>query len=329
MTDLLPYPWQLDIWQHLTAQAVNNRLPHALLIQGEKGIGKKRLADSLAHYLLCKNPADFACGQCKTCLLLTAGTHPDFVKVGLEEKSKQIKVDQIRKVVDFVSKTSQMLGKKIIVIEPAEVMNVNAANALLKSLEEPTSETFIMLVSHAPKRLLPTIKSRCQTIQLFKPELQDSDKWLATFIQDLQLRQQLLEVAAGNPLLAIDYYERDLLDLYKQLLDQRISYKIGTGDAVKYAGLLDKNSVHDVLLLQQKLLWQLIQAAMQVQPLDGHPFEVLKEVYSTVGFAARAYRLLEEIQSSHNEVMGTTNPNTLLLLESLEVRWQALLRARR
>jgi DNA polymerase-3 subunit delta' len=331
MANTTPYPWQMPQWQNFTEQLQTQRLPHALLLQGEQCIGKARLAESLAALLLCKaskEGADFACGQCKTCQLFNAGTHPDFLQVGLEEKSKQIKVDQIRQLVDFVSKTSQMQGRKVIIIEPAESMNINAANALLKSLEEPTAETYILLVSHAPKRLLPTIRSRCQTVALYKPSLAESDQWLATFLQDINLRKQLLQLAAGNPLLAFAYHERELLALYKQLIDQRISYKTGNGDAVKFAALLDKSDVLDVLLLQQHILWQLIQAGLKTLELSDSPLVVLKELYQSAGFVQKAYKLLEEIQQAQQQAQGVTNPNILLLLESLEIRWQALLRQR-
>ncbi len=134
-----PYPWQVDQFDQVSQLFQTARLPHALLIQGEPGLGKLVFAQALAQLILCqKNKAgastSMACGQCKGCQLFQAGTHPDLLAVQLEEKAKQIKVNQIRRLVDFVSKTSQLEGMQVIIIEPAEAMNINAANALLKSL---------------------------------------------------------------------------------------------------------------------------------------------------------------------------------------------------
>ena len=327
--DLLPYPWHMDAWQQLHEQYKAQRLPHALLIQGEKGIGKRRLANSLVQKLLCQEQGDFSCGKCKACHLFQSGTHPDFIHVSLEEKSKQIKIDQIRYVIESIGKTAQMQGNKIVVIEPSEAMNLNAANALLKSLEEPTENTYLFLVSHNAKRLLPTIKSRCQTVALYAPSPSDSDRWLATFIQDVHLRKQLLHLAANNPLLALDYNERELPSLYSHIVDQRMSYKNGQGNAISYAEQLNKHNVVDVLYLYQHILWQLIKMSMHGAPLLDKALSELETIYQKSHFKKQGFALLAEIQAAFKEAQGVTNPNTLLLFEALEIRWQALLRVPR
>ena len=153
------YPWQENLWQQLAGRAQH---AHAYLLHGPAGIGKRALAERLMARLLCLSPSGLdACGNCKSCHLLAAGTHPDNFVLEPEEADKPIKVDQVRELVEFVVQTAQLGGRKVVLLEPAEAMNLNAANALLKSLEEPSGNTVLLLISHQPSRLLPTIKSRC------------------------------------------------------------------------------------------------------------------------------------------------------------------------
>ena len=324
MSEWLPYPWQLDTWDHLDRLQKDSRLPHAILISGEKGCGKHALTQGLVKKLLCTSGGEFACGECKSCQLIESGTHPDFVEIGLLEKSKLIKVDQIRECIDFISKTSQMGGKKIVVIEPAELMNINAANALLKCLEEPSGNSLLILISHAPNRLLPTIRSRCQNIQINKPESEQADKWLSAFVSDTRKREQLLMLANGNPLLAMQYYEQDIISVYDDAIAQLVALKAGNGSVVKYAEDLQKSDVSLWLEINQKLIWQMI---LKSKTATGK-YQTLSEVFDPVirqaDLVKKAYRMLEEIQQAIKEMQSSSNPNPQLMIESLLIRWQAL-----
>ena len=171
------YPWQDSLWQQLAGRAQH---AHAYLLHGPVGIGKRDLAERLMASLLCQRPVSLeACGECKSCLLLKAGSHPDNYILEPEEADKAIKVDQVRELVDFVVQTAQLGGRKVVLLEPAEAMNLNAATALLKSLEEPSGNTVLLLISHQPSRLLPTIKSRCVQQGCPLPSEAMSLAWLA------------------------------------------------------------------------------------------------------------------------------------------------------
>jgi len=154
--------------------------------------------------LLCRQvDADgFACGQCRACLLRATGNHPDSHWVAPEEAGKMIKIDQVRAVVDFVAQTAQQGGRKVVVIEPAEAMNRSAANALLKTLEEPAGAAFLILIADAPGRLLPTIRSRCQRIDFPAPPLAAVRAWLAPRAGDAAALDAVIGEAGGRPLLA-------------------------------------------------------------------------------------------------------------------------------
>jgi len=131
-----PYPWQDFAWTSFVDKLKAGRLPHAILLRGDRGAGA--FAHAMAQYLFCQAPIEtVACCKCKDCELYLAGSHPDFHITTTEEKSKQIKVDQVRQLTEFVSKTSQRERRKIVLITPAEAMNINAWNSAFSGLSIP------------------------------------------------------------------------------------------------------------------------------------------------------------------------------------------------
>src|SRR5690349_8252481 len=123
-------------WDLLMRAFQHHRLPHAVLLIGKSGIGKKYFAEQFAQHVLCNKHT--ACGECKSCRLIQADTHPDLIRIGPEESGQMIKIDQIRALIDIANTTSLLGGYRIILIHPASAMNHASANALLKTLEEPT-----------------------------------------------------------------------------------------------------------------------------------------------------------------------------------------------
>ncbi len=197
-----------------------NTLPHAILLRGRTGLGKDDFALHLAHALLCQQAnAEGACGVCASCLWLKEGNHPDFKLITPEDESDetatkkktskktQISVTQIRQLFDFLSlSTHQANGRRIILISPAETLNLASANALLKMLEEPPANTLFLLVASQPQRLLPTIISRCQVLDFSIPHKADAVAWLVT--QGMHNAEALLEYAGGAPLAALQMQDQ-------------------------------------------------------------------------------------------------------------------------
>ncbi|WKE67384.1 DNA polymerase III subunit delta' [Gallaecimonas kandeliae] len=165
---LAPFLDQFGQWQ------AQGRLAHAYLLTGPAGVGKGLLADALAQRLLCSN--GIACGQCHGCHLFRAGTHPDLHRV--EPDNGSIKVDAIRALMGPVYGAPLLGGAKVVIMNEADSLNLNAANALLKSLEEPPAGTFWLLASSRPGQLLPTILSRCQQLHLPAPLEAEALAWL-------------------------------------------------------------------------------------------------------------------------------------------------------
>ena len=210
-------PWQAKIWQQLQERRDADRLPHALLLSGPAGTGKQQFAQAFAESLLCKAPDDdgSACGHCKACELIAAGSHPDWTVISPEEEGKAIKVDQIRSLSEFTSLHAHYEGFKVVIVQPAEQMNRAAANSLLKTLEEPSDNTVLILVSANPHRLLPTIRSRCQLLPFASPSRTDALAWLSPQLQQNQDAVKLLEIAAGAPLTALKLADSALMDVFE------------------------------------------------------------------------------------------------------------------
>lgn len=320
------YPWQAALWQQLAGRSQH---AHAYLLHGPQGIGKRAMAERLMALLLCQRPEGVqACGQCKSCLLLAAGTHPDNYVLEPEEADKPIKVDQVRDLVGFVTQTAQLGGRKVVLIEPVEAMNVNAANALLKSLEEPSGDTVLLLVSHQPSRLLPTIKSRCQQIACPQPREAESLSWLSVALPDCdeQERAELLSLAAGSPLMAINLQSRGVrehralvVDGVKKLLKQQQSPSqlAESWNAISLLHLFDWFCDWSNLILRYQL----------TQDEEGLGLADMRKVVQYLAQKAPQAKVLEVqdwILAHRQKVLGKANLNRVLLLESLLASWAML-----
>lgn len=203
-------PWQADAARSALSQRA--RFPHALLLHGPRGVGKHALALNFAQALLCESPRTdvLACGTCAGCTLAVAGQHPDLMRIELlvinpEEDTielvETIAIDRIRALTDFVQLTSHRQRAKVAVIAPAERMNPAAANALLKTLEEPPPSTYIILVSDEPGRISATLRSRCRKLATPLPARDEARAWLAA--QGVEAPDVVLAQAAGAPLRAL------------------------------------------------------------------------------------------------------------------------------
>lgn len=222
-------PWHQEQFNALAERAA--RFPHALLLTGTGGIGKRQFAHAVAQGLLCERASSSlnACGACESCRWMGTDSHPDcrIVQPELAEaadddepvkrKKPEISIAQIRALYDFINMTAHRGGFKVVMIQPAEAMNLNAANALLKSLEEPPADTRFLLVADRPALLPATIRSRCQQLALRPPTREESLQWLAT--QNIKDAELALAQAGGAPLLAAQFAEADYLEQRAQFLD--------------------------------------------------------------------------------------------------------------
>src|SRR3954470_9209597 len=254
--EALTYPWVLPLLAKLPTSAM--ALPRALLLTGRPGLGKRATALFLAQSLLCETKRDglIPCGTCPSCLLYRAGNHPDLrtLEVGEDEtpnagasdeellpakkQSQHIPVQKVRALLDFVTLTPHRGGAKVICIVPVEAMLPAAANALLKILEEPPGDTYFLLVSHQPERLLATIRSRCFHMALGLPDRQPALDWL----KEQGIANAELSLAQGGyaPLAAINHAgDEKFWTQRKALLDELGSSAFDALHAAEYAQDID------------------------------------------------------------------------------------------
>lgn len=319
-------PWQERVWQQLASREHH---AHAYLLHGPAGIGKRLFAERLMARLLCQAAhAGDACGRCKSCQLLAAQTHPDHFVLEPEEADKAIRVDQVRELVGFVTQTAQLGGRKVVLLEPAEAMNLNAANALLKSLEEPSGDTVLLLISHQPSRLLPTIKSRCVQQACPLPSTQESLEWLVARLPDLspEVRQDLLALAGHSPLRAARLHAQGALEQralivegVKKLLKQQQapSQLAESWNAVPLPLLFDWFCEWAHLLLRYQMTGD--EAALGAADMQK-VLQYLAGKSSRPAVLGMQSWLLEQRQ----KVLGKANLNRVLLLEALLVQWASL-----
>lgn len=197
-------PWHAGALERLRTAVVSGRLPHAVLVQGPAGVGKEFFASALGAAILCtgRGEALEACGRCPECGLYLARSHPDLHWVRPEEDRRTIGVDQVREVCERLAMTSLRRGARIAVFAPAEAMTPSAQNALLKTLEEPAARTLMVLVAARPSRLLATLRSRCQRLEMPCPSAAEATAWLAA-ATGAAVPAGLLDASGGAPLRAL------------------------------------------------------------------------------------------------------------------------------
>ena len=196
-------PWLHAAQQRLRGAYEAARLPHSLLLLSAPGLGAEQLATWGTALALCDSPGPRPCDACASCRLLRSDTHPDTHIVRLEEDAQQIKIDQVRELIDSLTLKSYRGGYKVGVIEGAEALNANGANAFLKTLEEPAANTLLIMIATPNHRLPATIASRCLRLSLRPPATQVAVEWLRSKSPAVKQWGAALALAGGAPLLAL------------------------------------------------------------------------------------------------------------------------------
>ena len=321
---LMPYPWQLKQWEQVRVAADRNMLAHALLLSGAEGSGMGHFARELSRYLLCETPARrAACEQCRSCILFNAGNHPDIRLISPEDNGSQIKVDAIREMIAYLQLSNQYGRRKIAVIEPAEGMNRHSANSLLKTLEEPTLSTLLILVSYQPARLPVTIRSRCRLISFKRTDRHSASEWLRKRINDPAQTSDLLELAGNAPLRALDLDETGALQNREEMLEDLQEAARPYADPVRIAEKWQKNDAAEVmnrlLFLFSRMAALRTGKSTRQSDFDVNLSRIARELHLSQLIDCYALSL-----KNYQFLTGETNLNKQSLLEEIIVLWQSM-----
>lgn len=327
-------PWLEPHWQRLTQARAADRLPHALLIAGPRGVGKRLLVERLVRALLCPTPLPdgAACGHCVDCRLVRAGSHPDLARVAPdpESKSGEIPIDSIRDLRDRANLTAGRGGRVLFVVDPADRMNTAAANALLKTLEEPPGPVLLCLIAEDPGRLPATVRSRCLLLRQGLPPPEQALEWLRSQMPQGQSGdsspETRLGLARGAPLIARDALDGGVLALHANLLESLAGIAQGRLDPVAEARAWSRAEARLSLSWLAGWLCDLLRLAVageDARLADAVGGRALAELAPGIDLAA-AHRLLRRVFRASGLKDSTVNPQ--LLLESLLVEWSRLFR---
>jgi DNA polymerase-3 subunit delta' len=290
-----------------------------VLLYGAPGVGKRDFAGRLAETLLCAHPdaEGNRCGRCKSCLLLAAGMHPDLLLVQPAEDSKYVTVDQVRAIAAFLALRPHTAARKVVILHPADAMNINAANSLLKVLEEPPLGSVLLLVSDQPTRLPVTIRSRCAQLACQLPTVSEAVRWLQGKGIDAEDAGALLELAGGAPLRAQELAQDQFLEQDRLLRREVQELREQGADPITCAARWKTVGTQRCLAWWHRWVSHEIKSRMEVaygsSALDANAIQ-LKRLYELFDVIAEARRAL-------------TGPvDELLTLEDLLVRWSRLQR---
>lgn len=327
MSDM--FPWQTTNWQNLTQSQQQKRLAHGLLFHGASGIGKMDFAVKFAHWLLCEQPQDNkACGKCKSCMLIAAETNPDLLYLSPEEEGKAIKVDQVRELIDKISLTGHGQGYRVVIISPADALNINASNSLLKTLEEPPENTVLILISDKPSKLMATIRSRTQMIRFDLPPENQSLEWLKH--HNIDKPELALKLCAGAPLTALSMSENGGLALRDKLFKNWQELAQGQADALESAAMWVKDGLK--IANNVPLNWVSSWLMDMLRSLQGGHTEsmsnidyaqVLQKLAGQVDLKS-LYNLMDRLNDTMR--LNETSANQLMLVEGLLLHWAGLKR---
>ncbi len=319
-------PWQLETVKQLVQLKQNQRLPHAILIQMSTRMDSRNFGWYLVTALLCEDSDQpgVPCGSCQSCSLMDANNYPDFTFTTLEENdkthklNKDIKIDQIRRLIHQLSLTSNLKGGKLALIYPAEKMNQSAANSLLKTLEEPADQATLILITHNAGKLPITIRSRCQNMLVGNPSADDAEDWLKQQGVTVEQVKQYLLIAQRDAQQALKLSNQEFIKDLDQFRSRMQEYLGNQLDVTSLLGSMKNMDPSTFRLLVRNLLSETIHACLK-QPLDDstkhqiiklidltkHSNFILQTEENNLNFQLQ----LEDVLISFKQILNRVNNN--------------------
>lgn len=292
-------PWLRSNYEQAQEWRRSGKFHHALLISGINGVGQNAFAEALSKLLLCEKTNQAPCGQCHSCQVAQADTHPDLIVLDGQEGG--IRVDAVRQVAAKVANKPQLGYSKVVLIHEAHQMNTNAANAILKALEEPPAATYFILTTHTSRSLMPTILSRCQRMLLPTPSEEQVTDWL---YNEASVDVSKLMWFSQTPYHLLALSKSSSLDLLQQLPDWFEQWLQGAMRVDELAGKANKDNSHDFIDGVLAVLSAAVQysASGKCSPLiQGACKELLVryDIYRLMGFIQSLTQLKLQLDKTH------------------------------
>ena len=310
-------PWLNGAQQQLRAAASAGRIPHSLLLLSVPGLGAEQLAHWATGLALCESAGPRPCGVCPSCLLLRADSHPDSHVVRLEEDAQQIKVDQVRELIESLATKSYRGGFKVGIIEAAEALNANGANAFLKTLEEPTADTVLIMIARPNHRLPATIASRCLRISLRAPEKAAAIAWLDANSAVKKHWDAALSLAGGAPLQAVAMEAAGLDALHEDMQKSMTQLAAGAVDVTMLAETWSRSNPGLRIIWLENWITQRVRTAVA----DPNSRQSAEPVRLPSALLKPKIRALFELLDATRDIrrFASTGMNLQLALEALLV----------
>lgn len=313
------YPWQTSVWKTLTQRFPN--IGHGILFYGKDGCGKHDFTQHFVSWILCLDKQEqAACGQCTSCLWLKSETHPNYVHISTDEDNKKqnakIKIEKIRDLQPFVQQTGE--GWRVIVIEPAEALNIASANALLKTLEEPGERVMLVLIANHYLKLPATVRSRVQHFALDRVTHSQAQIFLEDKL-DSSLRPQiplLMGLSNDMPLQALMLANSEWLKLRAEFLGDWQALVVQKSMPMQYASKWNKQLLFSELLtmfeyLLSDLICVKLNQSVKNYDLD---FTVIVDYYSL----EQLFEIFDELQKFKQ--LAEQNVQNNLIVDQLFIK---------
>ncbi|MDY6828030.1 MAG: DNA polymerase III subunit delta' [Pseudomonadota bacterium] len=312
----VPFDWQRARWSQLVTAIDRDRLPHALLFAGPAGVGKQLMAEALVRLLLCRDPVEGqACHQCKGCRLAESKAHPDVRFLSPEQAGGAIRVEQVRELTEFLQGSAQLAGRKAAVVSPADALNTNAANALLKCIEEPAPERWVILVSARVGALPLTILSRCQRVMVTPPSAEQARAFVRAEVQagdDLDLALEL----GDAPLHVLELIQSGRIGHYRAWRKVLARCAIGQADPLEVAAFEPAVPLVDLVAWWLRLNSAAVRAAVradsQTRGISRRP----------LGDPRALLEHRDALEAAHRWLTRHGRPNRSMLLHKLALHWR-------
>lgn len=312
-------PWQAPLWR-LAAQAIEqDRLGHALLLSGLRGTGKRSFARTLAAALWCKTPLAqrLPCGRCDDCRQVLSEAHPGFTALRVEEDKRDISIDAVRGLCERIGMTSHDGRSKVAIIDPADALNRNGVNALLKTIEEPPPRSHLLLISERPLALPATLRSRCQQLRFAIPTRPEALAWLAqSGAAAPDQAQAALDAAHGAPVLALQLLQDKSLELQRGWHAALLDLAAGRSEPLKAAAAVGEEQASAFLRWLYGWLLDLLRAGL----VEGGDAGLATLARTLPRHALDRY--IGEVQENLRRLEFSAKAQ--LVLEAVLIRWRAL-----